>query len=408
MRICMFTDSFLPYCSGGTFAVLNQARELIRRGHDIFIFRPRAWRDSTTDLLPEAIKVHHSPLSLPVPRVPKLYVTVPSFWSVTRKLAAIKPDVIHINTEWGCGWEALLGAKLLGLPSVGTFHTFFADPGYLKAMGLPDNAIMRQLMWRYSVCVFSQCNIVTSPSKAVHDALIAKGLRSEPVLVSNGIRPVSLRPHEEIMGLRAKHQLHGPTFVYVGRLSSEKSLDVLVRAFHHVVVEVPEARLVLIGNGPYHLRLQRLIRQLGLESQVVQLGYVPHDELLAANLPLIGDVFVTASKTENQPLSVMEALTFGLPVIGVKARGMPELITDGQNGLLCPPDEPMAMARCMIRLGHDTSLRQRMSQAACASVADHTITRTVDKLEHIYRLAIRRAKQRVSTRLAVPDKPDVP
>lgn len=408
MRVCLFTDSFLPYCSGGTFAVLNQAHELARRGHDVFIFRPRAWRDSERGLLPEAVTVHDSPFSLPIPHVPKLYITVPTFWPVARKLAAIKPDVIHINTEWGCGWEGLLGAKLLGIPSVGTFHTFFADPGYLKAMGLPNNVIVRTLLWRCSLFIFSRCNAVTSPSQAVRDALIANGIRCEPVLISNGVGPVSLRPHEEIRKLRAQHHLHGPTFVYVGRLSPEKSLDVLVRAFHHVVARLPEARLVLIGKGPYRSRLTRLIRQLGLEAHVVLLGYVPHHELTSRNVPRIGDVFVTASKTENQPLSIMEALAFGLPVVGVHARGMPELITNGENGLLCQPDDPVDMARCMLRLVHDASLRHHMSQAALASVADHTITRTVDKLEHTYRLAIWRVKHRLSPSVAVSGKLDAP
>ena len=208
------------------------------------------------------------------------------------------------------------------------------------------------------------------------------------------------------MGLRAKHQLHGPTFVYVGRLSPEKSLDVLVRAFHHVVVQLPEARLVLIGKGPYRPRLNLLLDQLGLNAHVVQLGYVPHHDLLLTNLPLLGDVFVTASKTENQPLSIMEALSFGLPVVGVNAKGLPELVTDGENGLLCQPDDPVDMARCMIRLVTDASLQQHMSQAAFASVASHSITRTVDQLEHTYRLAIWRLKHRVSTRVAVPGKPD--
>jgi glycosyltransferase involved in cell wall biosynthesis len=404
----MFTDSFLPYCSGGTFAVLNQALELARRGHDICIFRPRAWGDDESGLLPEAIKVYDSPFSLPVPHVPKLYITVPSFWSVARKLAAIKPDVIHLNTEWGCGWEALLGAKLFGIPSVGTFHTFYADPGYLKSLKLPNNAVVQRLMWRYSVFIFNHCNAVISPSEAVRDALIARGLRSEPVLISNGIGPVSLRPHGEIKALRAKHQLHGPTFVYVGRIAPEKSLDILVRAFQHVVAQLPDARLVLIGKGPYGLRLNRIIGQLGLESQVVQLGYVPHHDLLATNLPRLGDVFVTASKTENQPLSIMEAMACGLPVVGVNARGMPELVADGENGLLCQPDDPGDMARCMIRLVQDESLWHQMSEAALAAVANHAITHTVNKLEQTYRRTILRFKRRVSTRVAVPGKSDAP
>lgn len=408
VRICIFTDSFLPYCSGGTFAVLNQALELSRRGHDVSIFRPRVWGDDKSDLLPEAIKVYESPFSLPVPHVPKLYITVPSFWSVGRKLLAIRPDVIHLNTEWGCGWEALLGAKWLGIPSVGTFHTFYADPGYLTAFNLPDKAVMQRLMWRYSLFIFSQCNTVVCPSEAVREAMVARGLRSKPVLISNGIDSVALRPHQEIVALRAKYQLHGPTFIYVGRLSPEKSLDLLLRAFQHVVAHLPEARLVLIGSGPYGPRLDQIVGQLGLNSHVVQLGYVPHHDLLAQNLPRLGDVFVTASKTENQPLSIMEALAFGLPVVGVNARGMPELVADSVNGLLCQPDDPIDMARGMMRLMTDEALRHRMSKAAIASVAKHAIRHTIDELEQTYRQTILRFKRCVSARMAVPGKSDAP
>jgi glycosyltransferase involved in cell wall biosynthesis len=117
---------------------------------------------------------------------------------------------------------------------------------------------------------------------------------------------------------------------------------------------------------------------------------------------------VTASKTENQPLSIMEALAFGLPVVGVNARGMPELVTDGENGLLCQPDDPVDMARCMIRLVQDEALWHQMSEAAFAAVANHAITHTVNKLEQTYRRTILRFKRRVSTRVAVPGKSDAP
>jgi glycosyltransferase involved in cell wall biosynthesis len=267
---------------------------------------------------------------------------------------------------------------------------------------------MQRLMWRYSLFIFSQCNTVITPSEAVREAMVTRGLRSKPVLVSNGIDSVPLRPHQEIVALRAKYQLHGPTFIYVGRLSPEKSLDLLLRAFQHVVAHLPEARLVLIGSGPYGPRLNRIVGQLGLHSHVVQLGDVPHHELLSQNLPRLGDVFVTASKTENQPLSIMEALAFGLPVVGVKARGMPELVADGVNGLLCQPDDPIAMARGMMCLMTDEALRHRMSKAAIASVAKHAIRHTIDELEQTYRHTILHFKRCVSTRMAVPGKSDVP
>ena len=390
MRICIFTDSFLPYCSGVTYAVLNQASELVRRGHEVYIFRPKPWysKQEGMDDIPEGVHVINLPCSIPIPNVPKLHVVLPTFVYTLYKLRKLRPDVIHLNTEWGCGWEGVVAGRMMGIPAVGTFHTFFAEPGYLKAFGLPNNKIMRNIMWNYSVFFYSRCHALTSPSAAVKNALVAHGVKTEPSVVSNGIELPEFVENDAVEQLREKHQLTGPTFAYIGRISPEKSLDVLLKAFAQVSQQREDARLAIVGDGPYRFKLRRQIKQLGISEKTVQFGFVPHDELIAENIPRVADIFITASKTENQPMSILEAMAFGLPIVGARAKGIPELVADGRDGLLFEPDDVDDMADKMLASIQDRSAMKEMSNNALLTAEDHTIERTVDRLVDVYLRAI--------------------
>ena len=396
MKIAIFTDSYLPYASGVTFAVINQAEELVKRGHEVMIFRPRPWEKSDRqDEPPAGVEVCDSVFALPAPGVDKLSLTLPSFLNAIHQLKKWRADLVHVNTEWGTGWEGLAAAKRLGIPTVGTFHTFFADPGYLKSFGLPNWWILRTLLWQYSSFYFSRCDRITAPSAAVRDALIEKKVAPTPVIVSNGMPSARMLPDAEIDRRREEHGLNGPTLVYVGRVSPEKSLDVLLRAFAQVTQQRSDARLLMVGDGPSRKSLVALAESLGIADAIVWLGHVDHERLIAENIPRWGDFFVTASKTENQPLSVMEAMSFSLPVVAANAKGLPELVTDGENGLLFEPDNPDALSECVLRIIADMPACREMGQRALKSLNRHSIERSVDELEKVYRHAmqLRRTQQ---------------
>ena len=121
-----------------------------------------------------------------------------------------------------------------------------------------------------------------------------------------------------------------------------------------------------------------------MEASVVRVGRIERDILMKENYPLLGDVFITASKTENQPVSLLEAMAFGLPMIGPRAKGIPELVTHGDDGLIFEPDDECAMANAMVRLMKDDSLRLQLSAAAKHNANEHRIDRVGDKLESIY------------------------
>ncbi len=384
MRVCVFTDSFLPFTSGVTYSVLNQATELAQRGHEISIFRPKPSRRTQKFELPDRVQVFDVPFAIPVPRVPMLRVTMPSFLSSWMRMRKINPDIVHLNTEWGCGWEGLVASRFLGKPTIGTFHTFFADPGYLKSFGLPTFGIMQSIMWRYSVFFFNTCRAVTSPSHAVKQSLIDHGIRQEPFVIPNGILPLQPIDWRAVKRDRTKMQIHGPSFVYVGRMSPEKSIDVVLQAFAQVQRRRRRSKLVLIGDGPSLSGLQDLTKDLGLQHSVEFMGHIAHDRLIAERIPLLGDTFVTASKTENQPMSILEAMSMGLPVIGANAKGLPELIHHEHNGMLFEPDNIDQLARSMLKMAAFTKRRRRMGRNAMIAASGYNMSNVVDRLEKLY------------------------
>ncbi|EDY84861.1 glycosyl transferase, group 1 family protein [Verrucomicrobiia bacterium DG1235] len=355
------------------------------------IFHPRPSRSDSFETVPgldDSVSVYGLPFSVPTFNIPKLRWSMPLFLYTYRRLRQAPPDLIHVHTEFGCGLEGMLLGRWKNVPVIGTFHTFFAEPDYLKQFYIPNFAFTRKAMWKYSVGFFNRCSHIVSPSQSVRDHLVARGLHRPATVLSNGIERMALRPAEEIKAFRASLGIDDFAFIYIGRVSPEKSLDVALEAFAQTLAVNPKAKFVLIGNGPADEAVDAKIGELGLGESVIRTGRIERDRLMAENYPLLGDVFITASKTENQPVSILEALAFGLPLIGPRAKGIPELVDHGSNGLLFEPDDVYGMSSAMVRLMQDQQLYARMHQASLDTAATHDLQHVGDELEAIYREAI--------------------
>ncbi|MFW6367172.1 MAG: glycosyltransferase [bacterium] len=397
MKICVFTDSFLPYLSGVTFVAINQSNELARRGHELSIFRPRPklWRRSfpKPKELNADIGLCEVPLTLPTPpNRPDLRIAVPTFLPSLLKVRRLRPELIHVHTEWGCGWEGVLAARVHNIPVVGTFHTFFADPGYLRQFGLPNLRATRAAMWKFSTTFYNRCDAIICPSRETARVLSSRKLRHPPTVISNGIKAPDMKSISAIETMRKNYGITGsPVFLYLGRVSVEKSMDILLHAFRKVLNDSPNARLVIIGAGPSDPEVADLCSQLDMENSVIRTGMIEHDKLIRENLLRLGDVFVTASKTENQPLSLMEAMSFELPLVAADARGNPELVEHERNGFLFEPDNADQMAKQMRKFTRDhPNLTERMGKASGDMIRDHYLPNVGAKLEELYTSLIAR------------------
>jgi glycosyltransferase involved in cell wall biosynthesis len=189
--------------------------------------------------------------------------------------------------------------------------------------------------------------------------------------------PISVPPMGARDELRRRHGFEGPTLVFAGRLSLQKSLDIALRA----VAACDGVSLVLAGDGPERPRLDVLVAELDIGERVRFLGAQPREtvlELLAA-----GDAELLSSGWENFPHSVIEALAVGTPVISTSVGGVVEIVTDGVNGLLVPPGEPAALADAIRRFFGDEDLRARLRAAAPGSVAKFAPEPVYARLEEL-------------------------
>jgi len=223
---------------------------------------------------------------------------------------------------------------------------------------------------------------VLSPSEYLRDLALGWGLDPARVSVVPNTVPeiTSLPPRAE---LRAELALDGDTLAFAGRLGIQKSLGVAFEALR----SVPDVGLAIAGEGPERERLERRSHELGLDARVRFLGSLSRNGVL--RLFRAADGSLLSSSWENFPHTVVEALAVGCPVIATSVGGVPEVVDDGVNGLLVPPDDPQALSGAISRFFADSALRRRLADGAPGSVAgyseDAVFTRIEDVLEQAAR-----------------------
>jgi glycosyltransferase involved in cell wall biosynthesis len=214
---------------------------------------------------------------------------------------------------------------------------------------------------------------------------IALGWGLDPARVSVLPNPApqvpQLPPRDE---LRGELGLAGATLAFAGRLGPQKALGVALEA----VAAVPATTLVIAGDGPDRAALERRAAELGLEARTRFLGSVSRDVVL--RLFRAADATLLSSSWENLPHTVLEALAVGSPVIATAVGGVPEVVHDGENGLLVAPNDPDALSAAIARLLEDDDLRHRLADAAPESVAGYTEDAVFSQIEAELREAVGR------------------
>jgi glycosyltransferase involved in cell wall biosynthesis len=261
---------------------------------------------------------------------------------LVRLLRRERPDILHASSS-KAGVLGRLAAAIAGVPiRIFTVHgwAFTAHSGLAARLYRLADRLVRPLT-TVTVCVAEHERATGLAARTCSEA--------RTVVIPNAIdaRTVPLTP-----GRRQT-----PQFVAVGRLKAPKDFVTLVRA----VAELPQesCELLIVGEGPDRPGLEAEIDRLGLDGRVRLAGErddVP--DLLAG-----ADVFVLASASEGMPISVLEAMAAGLPVVASRVGGVPEVVADGETGLLVPPGSPQELAEALRRLLADPELRQRLGDA---------------------------------------------
>ncbi len=386
MRIGMMADAYKPHVSGVTHYIALNKRYLERAGHDVFVFT-----FGNLDYQDDEPRVIRSP-GLPI-RDTGFYLSFRHSREAKRLLQTM--DVIHVHHPFLSGRLALRYARPLYIPVVFTNHTRY-DLYAQAYLPLMPEAISENLLKMYMPAFCQAVDLVISPSRGMERILRKLGVEAPIEIVPNG---VDLKPFHEAKPLpRAEfgYSSEDILLIYVGRLGPEKNLPFLLRAFRGVAQAFQHVHLLLVGDGPARESLQSLVGELGIESRVRFTGAIPYQKL--PSYLAMCDAFVTASVSEVHPLSVIEAMGVGLPVLGIYSPGVEDTVEDGKTGFLTPEEE-IAFAVKMTRLVVEHDLRRRLGSEARQASSLYAIERTTGiLLSHYERLVQAAEPQRQGVR----------
>ncbi|MFA6094530.1 MAG: glycosyltransferase [Candidatus Paceibacterota bacterium] len=382
MKIAIFSDTFFPQVNGVANTAYRTAIALCARGHNVRVFtvsRKHLKNISETSYSKKLdIK---SVFSIPFWGYPDERLTLPLGFTL-RSVYVFRPDIIHAHTPFALGWEAVLASKLFSIPIIGTHHTFFDH--YLKHVWL-DFDWAKRFSWRFVSLYYNRCSLVLGPSRAVLDDIRNHKLITPTRIMANSIDTTLFSPvvsEKEKKKQKALLGITGDSVVYMGRLSYEKDINQLIDALV-ILKEIKKfVTLMLIGDGPERKKIEKYARERGVTEKVLFTGFLYGKNLVRALQS--NEIFLTASKSENMPLSVLEGMSVGLPVVGVRSLGIPEIVKDNVNGYVVTPDSPREMAEKVRVILADKKLLSMLSSGARESALTYSEENVIKKLEDIY------------------------
>jgi glycosyltransferase involved in cell wall biosynthesis len=386
MNIAIFTDTFLPQTNGVVTATVNLAKGLADKGHEVHIIAPKFPRV-------KEFKYPHVHVKRVFAVNAYFYedfkFTLPINIEILNYIIQNKIEVIHFTSPIMLGVQAILIGHSIGVPVVGTFHTFVADPQYLRHVKL-NNKVMEKVAWNYLKAYYNRCDLVTSPSDYTKKELMKNGIRRPIKVISNGIH-LDMFDNSNAKKVREKYikDKNGKLLLFIGRVAHEKNIFYLLDCLKIVADKLPKAKLLIVGDGPQMEEVKIKIKTLGLSNNAIIIGKIAHEDLVKSSIFGACDLFVSASVTENQPMTILEAQANGLVCIGQNAKGVPDLIKNDYNGYAVKVGDKQAFADAIIKVLSNEALYKKMKQNTLKEIQSHDMSRVISVWEKTYFDSIR-------------------
>jgi len=355
MHCAIVTETYPPEVNGVALTVQALEEGLRARGHVVTVVRPRQ-HDETQGAAHEFL-VRGAPL----PRYPGLRLGLPAARKLAARWSADRPDVLYVATEGPLGWSALRAARRLGIPAATGFHTRFDH--YMRDYGAPLLAHMA-LGWMRRFHNGADATLV--PTRELADFLQARQF-ANVLQLPRAVDTRLFDPARRDPDLRAQWSTdgRGVVAIHVGRIAPEKNLDLAVRAFRRLQVEMmqlnrPEPHFVWVGDGPARARLQR-------DNPDFIFCGIQRGEALARHFAS-GDMFLFPSHSETFGNVTLEAMASGVPTVAFDYGAAREHLRDGLHGAAIADGDDAGFIAAATRIGSDDGQRMAMASAGRAAI----------------------------------------
>lgn len=367
MNIVMLTNTYTPHVGGVARSVEAFAAEYRHRGHRVLVVAP------ASDDMPQD--------EADVLRIPAIQhfsgsdfsAVLPVSGLLTEALDAFQPDIVHAHHPYLLGMTALRVARYRELPLVFTHHTLYEQyTHYVPG----DSPALRRFVIELATRYANLCDQVFTPSESIAALLHSRGVEAPIAVVPTGVN-VERFAQGNGAGFRSSMAIPDDAFVvgHLGRLAPEKNLAFLAEAATAFLKTQPRARFLLAGMGPSEADIRAIFAREGLSARLHVAGILEAPQLIDAYHAM--DVFAFASKSETQGMVLTEALAAGVPVVGLDAPGVREVVRDQRNGRLLHEETAEAFASALQWVaGQASTERQALKQCARDTAEAFSMTRT--------------------------------
>lgn len=376
MRIAFFTDVYRPTTNGVVVSIDSFVAELRKQGHTVTIVCP-TYPDIDDENDENILRVK----AVTFPSYKEYRVASPVSAKLESHMKKHVYDLIHIHSPFAIGLAGIFYAKRYHLPVVYTAHTNYADYlHYIHGASIVPAGAIHKLAARFSNGV----DLTLAPSKKISDYLLKHGTTKHVAVLQTGIPPVTLGDRDRFDQRYSTQD--SLKFLYVGRVTKEKNLDFLVQAFAQAIPRLSEgAQLVIVGDGPYRDTLTDDIRSLGLEANVTMTGFLLGQD--KADAYSAGDVFCYTSYSETQGLALMEAASYGMPLVVSDDSAYADIAVSGVNAVVVANDVS-AYAEQLVAMATDGDMRIKLGKGSKDLAQDFTIERQTNVLVELYERTI--------------------
>lgn len=389
MRIAIFTDAYPPFVNGVSTSTFNLANCLVAHGHDVLVVAPR----STDGKLEQIGNVLYVPgiylKKLYGYRFTNIFANKPI--QIVKKF---KPDVIHNQTDFTIGVLARRAAKRLKLPIVYTYHTSYEDYTYYAVHGIMDR-FAKRFVREYSRKLANKMTEFITPSEKTKEYMRSVGgdtyINVIPTGIDFSIFKEDKIDKEKIKKFKEEHNIKPTTkvFLLLGRIAKEKSMDVSMRGFasYHKKHPDVDVKMLVVGDGPYREDLELLCEELGVSHLVEFLGMVR-----ALDVPFyyhLCDIYTSASITETQGLTFMEAMAAGKIVLARFDSNLTGTIINGKTGFFFTDDNSFITQVEKIFAMNDEQKKEIIDEAY-RIVDVYSIDKFYNNIVRVYKRAIRK------------------
>lgn len=369
-RILFVSDDFLPAKTGVGSYLQHITQELVQRGHQVVILSSRRPEQSAKEIWNGATVYRVFSI-----KIAGFYQALATQKTIEKIILENKINIIHFHYLSFLLEQTFKVGKKLGLPQVYTYHMsdrLLTQPWFMRPF--------RHLIHRKSLRQYNLFDFIVSPSRAVAEELRKEGISRPIHTISNPVRM-----NNPSLSSRGSTRRAGFQILFAGRLAVEKNIPLLIRAFAQLKASRHDSCLVIAGEGPERVELERLAKDLGVDSSVHFRGHLNAEDL--AKEYNACDTFVLPSVLEVQAIVVLEAMRFGKPVIVTDAiASSAELVSPGDNGYIIDSKNPNFLAEKLMGLADSVELREKMGLASLQRSEQFDPEKILQQLQVVYQI----------------------